>query len=205
MKKICVLIVFALCLVACQKSKEEKAEKLIKKDFNSVIVNIETYEPIETTVDSAFAPMQTAEIFHYVENLPSQLLLRHDLKNDMERAQRLMAIYENPYSSYGKTQYIQYKEKYETAKKKLDEMDEKDLAMFKKFEEMHKQEPVFNGYLVRHKYRYVNKEGNKTIGEHLFLMNKNLTEIEAKLDLEDENIKAMIEGFKINGYLDNIN
>lgn len=194
MKKIIVLIISALCFVACQESKEEKAEKLIKKAFNSIIVNIDTYEPIETTVDSAFAPMQTAETFQIIENTPSRIILYQELKDQMERTQSLMAIYESPYSSYDKTQYMQYKEKYETAKKKLADMDEKSLALEKKFDEMSKQEPVFNGYLVRHKYRYVNKDGNKTIGEYLFLMNKELTEIEATIDLEDENIKAMIEG-----------
>jgi hypothetical protein len=39
----------------------------------------------------------------------------------------------------------------------------------------------------------VSKEGEKTIGEYAFLMNKGLTEVESMIDLDDEVIKALVQ------------
>ena len=54
---------------------------------------------------------------------------------------------------------------------------------------MTEEKPTFNGYQVLHQYRYTKTDGTKTIGKHVFLMNKNLSEVEAMLDLEDEDDK----------------
>jgi hypothetical protein len=104
-----------------------------------------------------------------------------------------MSIYANPYSSYEVERYNRAKEEYELYSRRAAELEEKMQAFSQKMERLSKEKPVFCGYKVRHKFRYVSKEGEKTIGEYAFLMNKGLTEVESMIDLDDEVIKALVQ------------
>lgn len=61
MKKILMTAVAAVSLLVGCRSDKDKAEELIRKELNKVIVNFDTYESIETVIDSAFTPYSTAE------------------------------------------------------------------------------------------------------------------------------------------------
>lgn len=198
MKKFLFLIAAVLCLTACGDSKEEKAEKLAKQALNGVIVNIDTYEPIETKVDSAFAPMETAEVFNFFAQMPVQMRLYISSQDKADEAKRIMSIYANPYSSYDVERYNSAKDDYEKYSRRVAEFEEKMQSFSQNMERLSKEEPVFCGYKVRHKFRFVSKEGDKTIGEYAFLMNKDLTEVESMIDLEDDVIKAMVQMSKMN-------
>lgn len=198
MKKFLLLIAAVLCLTACGESKEEKAEKLAKKALNGVIVNIETYEPIETKVDSAFAPLETVDVFNFYAQMPVQMRLYISSQDKADEAKRIMSIYANPYSSYDIERYNSAKDDYEKYSRRVAEFEEKMQSFSQNMERLSKEEPVFCGYKVRHKFRFVSKEGNKTIGEYAFLMNKDLTEVESMIDLDDDVIKAMVEMSKMN-------
>ncbi|MBR1448370.1 MAG: hypothetical protein IJ588_06470 [Prevotella sp.] len=198
MKKILLFMISFFVLTACQ-TKEEKAEKLAKKALNGIIVNIDTYEPIETTVDSAYAPLMTAEVFNQYPQLLSQIRELSLAQDKADVAKMKMSIYENPYSSYGKQQYESAKEEYEMYSRINSELGEKIQAFSQKIEQYAKEEPVFNGYRVIHKCRYVDKEGNKTIGSFLFLMNEDLTEVESILDLQDEVMQSLFNAYGMMG------
>ncbi len=51
--KVLPIILIAVIFTACQ-SKEEKLNKLIKDDLFKTLYDFESYEPIETIIDSAF-------------------------------------------------------------------------------------------------------------------------------------------------------
>ena len=65
MKKVIGFILCLMVLGACSRTQEEKANLLIKEDIQKVLVKPDTYEPIETKLDSAFAPYETPE---FMEN-----------------------------------------------------------------------------------------------------------------------------------------
>lgn len=193
MKKSLFLIAAVLFLTACGDSTEEKAEKLAKKALNGVIVNIETYEPIETKVDSAFAPLMTPETFEFYAQMPSQMRTYASWQEEAAHAKRTMSIYGSSHYSYDMERYQRASEDYEMYSQKIAQYEEKLQKFFQKMEQYSKEEPVFSGYKVRHKFRFVNNEGQKSIGEYMFFMNKDLTAVESMIDLEDEFIKAMVQ------------
>ena len=199
MKKLLILAA-AICLIACSESNEEKAGKLAKEALNSVIVNIETYEPIETIVDSAFAPLTSPEMFNLFAQLPDQFRVYANNQEEMERAKITMSIYDNAYSSYEKESYNRAKEDYERYSRRVADFEEKMHAFTEKLKRYSNEEPVFCGYKVRHKYRFVSKEGEKSIGEYLFLMNKELTAVESMIDMDDEVIKALIQSAEMSDF-----
>ena len=193
-------MIAAIGLTACGKSNEEKANELIKKEMNKVIVNIDTYEPIETIVDSAFAPLMTAGFLNLLEGLPAQIKKYSSLQSDASQAQSLMSIYERQYTAHDRVMYNQYKEQFESASKQMEEMESKLKTINERVEKATQEKPVFNGYIVRHQYRYTKEDGNKAIGKYTFLTNKDFSAIQAKLDMEDPEIKAMFEMFDINNF-----
>lgn len=189
MKKFFFIFFVVIIFSACSSSKEDKAEKLVKKALNSVIVNMDTYEPIDTKIDSAFAPLMAKEVFKFYEQLPDQMRIYIHRQEKAEELKRKLNLYEDLDLSFT-TASDQDKEEYEKACQYIKDFDEKMKAFNTKMEKKAKEKPVFCGYMVTHTYRYVNKEGEKTIGKHVFLMDKDLTEVESMIDLEDEIIKA---------------
>lgn len=200
MKKSILFMITAICLCACGESMEEKANKLIKKELNKVIVNIDTYEPIETQIDSAFAPLLTAETLNILVGLPAQLRKLSEITDDIDKAKKGMLLNESRYYSFQREYYNQFKEQYESANKRLKELETKLEAVNERVIQMKEAKPVFNGYKVLHQYRYVTKNGDKTIGKDLFLVNKDFSAVEAMLNLEDEDIKALFEMLEINNF-----
>lgn len=201
MKKFIWIIIATLSFVSCSESNEEKAEKLIKNEMNKVLVNIDTYEPIETVIDSAYAPVMTADVFNKCFNLPKQLEMLFQLKKEAEEAYDMMNIYKSVPSRYSGGEYDRYKNQYESASKKAEEMENRLKSLNDSIEELAKVEPYFNGYIINHKFRYVTKNGDKSIGTFLFLMNKDISAIEFMIDTEDENFKTMGELIQLNNTL----
>lgn len=62
MKKVSVLALLLVLLVSCS-SNEDKANRLIKKEMKKTLFIADSYEPVETQLDSAFAPFDNPELF----------------------------------------------------------------------------------------------------------------------------------------------
>ena len=62
MKTLLFIVVSATMLLSGCKSKEEKANELIKDDMFKVLYDFASYEPIETNIDSAFTSVYTDSI-----------------------------------------------------------------------------------------------------------------------------------------------
>lgn len=64
MKRILFLIFISFCLLGC-KSKEEKAEELIKKSLFQSLYDFDSYSPIETIVKEAYEiPKNDSALFN---------------------------------------------------------------------------------------------------------------------------------------------
>ena len=62
MKTLLFIVASATILLSGCKSKEEKANELIKDDMFKVLYDFASYEPIETNIDSAFTSVYTDSI-----------------------------------------------------------------------------------------------------------------------------------------------
>ena len=75
MKKV-VFVILAILITACSQSPEQKANALIQEKVKNSLYHPETYEAVETIIDSAFAPKddpafyeKTLKIYHYAKDL----------------------------------------------------------------------------------------------------------------------------------------
>lgn len=124
MKKFFYLAVVAVIIVSCSQSQEQKAETLIKESLKKSLYKPETYNPIETTVDSAFAPYDDPEFFAELAKLGKINLDYEDMELKAKQAKSSMAMWSGPYmSTYGRNEYQEAKADYEEANAKLEELE----------------------------------------------------------------------------------
>lgn len=188
MKKILYLPLLALVLVACGQSKEQKAEALIKESLKKYLYKPETYKPVETKIDSAFAPYDDPAFFEALAKLESINSEYEDLNEKAKREKSSMAIWSGPYQSlFGKEEYQQAKEKYDDANAKIEKLITQGKKLSDKIETILKADRKFIGYKATHNYRADNNAGETLIGNAVFFFDENISEITFSMEAEDYN------------------
>ena len=142
-----------ILLAACHNSPIDKANKLIMEEVPKTLYIPNSYDPVETQLDSAFAPyddpdfcIKTAELQEKEEELQLH-------KKEAKLAKSIMSIYSDSYSDYSRNQYQEQKAEYEEANKKIKET-EKDIQEISTYLNQREQEqPKFIGYKAYHRYR----------------------------------------------------
>ena len=199
MKKILFTIVALSALfVSCQKSNEDKASDLIKECMNKTLYHPETYEGVETVVDSAFAPFDSPEFFEKTLKVAKIGVEISQAESDMKNAKSSMSIWSGPYQgAFGRNEYQEAKDKYDTATENKEKLTKKVQKIADELKEELAKEPVFIGFKARHKYRANNNAGNTMFGEIKFVFDKNLSKVIAEYDMEGEEYVAVQQLYKM--------
>ena len=197
MKNFLLLILIIISVFGCQ-SKEEKAIELIKNDMFKVLYDFNSYEPIETQIDSAFNSIYTDSLMLALAyNLNHLLEAAEKYLSEKESAERDMRIWENNYSVYAR-------QKFNEAKNDVDESLEKMQASLEIIENLSSQmqkrkEQIssdFCGWKVVHKFRAKTKGGLSDIGNYMYIFDDKITAINYKEDLNDKeyaHLKSIIK------------
>lgn len=198
MKKIFYLALIAVIMVACGQSQEQKAEALIKESLKKSLYKPETYKPVETKVDSAFAPYDDPAFFKELAELGKMNNEYAELEEKAKRAKSSMSIWSGPYqSTFGRNEYQEAKEEYEEANAKIEKLKTKGRKQYEKVAKMLQGERKFIGYKAVHNYRADNNAGNTLIGNTIFFIDENFTEIRYSLEVEEYNqLQEAISQFK---------
>jgi hypothetical protein bfra3_24022 len=192
MKKIIGFILCLMVLGACSRTQEEKANLLIKEDIQKVLVKPDTYEPIETKLDSAFAPYETPE---FMENTLKCVQLFMEIKEYKEKikvAKSMMTIYEDNLGfPYFKNEYNEYKAEYKEATNKRNEIEKRLKRSGRKLKELVNAKREFIGYKTMHHYRADNNAGNTVLGTGFYLFDKDINTI--LISFSEEEIELIQE------------
>ena len=198
MKKIFYLALVAIVMVACGQSQEQKAEYLIKESLKKSLYKPETYKPVETKVDSAFAPYDDPTFFEELAELDKMNFEYEELEAKAKHAKSSMAIWSGPYmSAYGRNEYQEAKSDYEEANAKLEKLKTKGRKQFEKIANMLQVSNKFIGFKAVHNYRADNNAGNTLIGNTIFFIDKNFEEITYSMEVDEYNqVQEAISSFK---------
>ena len=192
MKKVIGFILCLMVLGACSRTQEEKANFLIKEDIQKVLVKPDTYEPIETKLDSAFAPYETPE---FMENTLKCVQLFMEIKEYKEKikvAKSMMTIYEDNLGfPYFKNAYNEYKAEYKEATNKRNEIEKRLKRSGRKLKELVNAKREFIGYKTMHHYRADNNAGNTVLGTGFYLFDKDINTI--LISFSEEEIELIQE------------
>lgn len=199
MKKFLYLAFIATVFIACSQSPEQKAEELIKESLKKSLFKPETYKPVDTKVDSAFAPFDDPDFYRELATLGQMNNEYWELEEKAKRAKSSMSIWADPYqTAFGKNQYQKAKEEYEEANAQIEKLKTKGIKQHDKVVSMIQNGKKFIGYKAVHNYRADNNAGNTLIGNTVFFIDKDFKEITFSLDVEEynqihENISQLIE------------
>lgn len=188
MKKMFYLALVGVLMAACGQSQEQKAEALIKESLKKTLYKPETYKPVETKVDSAFAPYDDPDLFEELAELSKMNSEYKKLESKAKIAKTSMSIWDGPYqTSFGRNEYQEAKADYEEANAKIEKLKTKGRKQYEKVANMLQEDCKFIGFKALHNYRADNNAGNTLICNTIFFIDKNFEEIIYSIEVEEYN------------------
>lgn len=191
MKKILLAIPFLL-IVSCT-SKEEKADKLIKADMFKSLYDYDSYQPIETIIDSSFIEAKKDTLirgFAYILTESLNNIEEHLKKIQTEK--KYLKIWQDSYTSYGNMQYLEH---YRNIKNELSDIREQMIVANTIISSIITRADTigaeFIGWEAKHKFRCKNKGGNPDIGNYLYVFDKEIKNITYREDLDDKGLSSL--------------
>lgn len=192
MKRVLLGGLLVMLVVSCGKSPEDKAKALIEEEIKKVLYHSETYDPVETLVDSAFTPFDDPEFFNKTIQLCRLEMSIDECDRNMKSAKSSMSIFSELYqSAFVRNEYQEAKNEYDenAHKKKSAEIQVKKLA--DELKSILSKEKQFIGFKARHRFRANNNVGQTIFGEMMYLFDKNMNQIVASYDMDSEEYKAV--------------
>jgi len=196
MKRLVLILIVVPLLVACG-GREKRAEKIAEETVVKTLYYPDTYEPVETVVDSAFVSIYTnQEALAAAYEIIDLKQEREHLQMDYSSALSSVSLWKDSWGSYSREQYRQAKEELADAERKLKDC-EADLKKQKTiirtcYETINEGE--FFGWGIAHRFRAENGNGNKLIGDVLILTDKdmeNVVNVFTSDEFDDHNINKL--------------
>ena len=161
MKKHLPLLVIVLAFgISCSPSPEKKAEALIKDAVLKNLVLPDTYQPVETILDSAFTPFQDPRAVSAFLELYENEQKIGVVEEQIKHAKSSMSLWSGPYmTAYGRNQYQQAKEEYDSYQSTYEALTNKREQIINDASAIFNVEPEFIGYYAHHRFRANNNEG----------------------------------------------
>lgn len=179
MKKL-VIALFAVCAIfsSCQKTPEDKANDLIKENIAKMLTYPDSYESVETKVDSLFNPMYSVDFKQKAQRAMELSDRIHNNKTSIDHGLLTMNLHSGPYSNsvYDRAKYKEGKEEYETAKKYNEKAVPELAALKKEMKAQLEKDDEFLGYAIEHKFRCKNEVGNTIMNDFLLIVDKDMNE-----------------------------
>lgn len=186
MKKL-VIALFAVCAIfsSCQKTPEDKANDLIKENIAKMLTYPDSYESVETKVDSLFNPMYSVDFKQKAQRAMELSDRIHNNKTSIDHGLLTMNLHSGPYSNsvYDRNKYKEGKEEYETAKKYNEKAVPELEALKKEMKAQLEKDDEFLGFAIEHKFRCKNDAGNTQLIECLLIVDKDMKKVIYGVDL----------------------
>lgn len=177
-----VFIFVTFFLLSCNLSKEDAAESLIAKAVKNNLVLPDSYDPIETKLDSAFSPIDDPELIDICVKTGEIAGDMLQYEHEKETSQSQMAIFASRSSEFERNEYRQAKEKYDNATRMLERYGKEIESMVQSKAAKIDTTRKFIGYKATHSYRAKNNAGQVVINKSFFYFDKDIKRITAQLD-----------------------
>lgn len=182
MKKILTLAALLLSTAACKQSYtptvQERAEALMSDEVKKALLLPDSYDPVETKVDSAFAPLCDPKFVSVVLEIQSLDKSLSSLEFQLSYKPSVLSLFgdDESYDKRTKKEYDDEKAKhpeYDALNAKIKTMSEHLLDTMQK-------EPEFIGYIVCHRFRAKDNDDRVFMDDIFCLTDKELKTVVAK-------------------------
>lgn len=189
MKKYLPLFLFlAYLAVSCSPSPEKKAEALIKEAVLKTLVLPETYQSVETKLDSAFTPIHDPKSISAILDLFQNNQKMELVEEHIKYAKSQIALWSSPLmksTTYGREQYQQAKEEYDSYQETYEKLSINNEQRLEEIGKLFNKQPEYIGYRAHHRFRANDNDGTVYLSGYYFLFDKELSQIVAQWDEED--------------------
>ena len=211
MKYIHLLLISSIILItSCIQTTEDKINNLVEQHIKTCLYVPDSYESVTTKVDSAFTPYNDPGFHEKLMTLNkySDNISEHDANIKSEEweissAKSSMAIWSDGYSATARHEYKEAKEQLSEHQKKYEELLAEKEKLIKKGKQLYdeiiketKSPKRFIGYQVNHRYRAENNDGQKLLGDVLYVFNKDLSKMLLVYDLDSNDFHIIEELIK---------
>ena len=185
-------------MASCQNSPTDKANALIKDNMQQNLIIADSYEPVETKIDSAFTPFDAPEFYTQTLDLLNLSAELQEHEEKAKQAKTLMTLWGSPLyaDAFFKNLYKESKAVFEEYTEKEDAAKERIEEVVNNIKEMMQKKPEFIGFKAMHRYRASNNAGQTLLGDKLYILSKDLTEIIASYNMDSEEYIAVQEAMK---------
>lgn len=191
-----IFIPMVMLIVACNQTPEDKANALIQESVKKSLYHPESYEPVETVVDSAFAPMDDPAFYEKSLKACHLAVELQKYTEEVKRAKSLMAIWQDSWDAFSKNEYNEAKEEYDTCNDKIEQLEDNIKKVGEDMMELIESGRRFIGFKVTHKFRAKNNRGNSLMGKNIYITDSTFTKILAEYDTDSEDYKLVQELYR---------
>lgn len=187
-KSLIITLVALIELCSCGQSKEEKAQEMAANYLKGVLYHFDSYEPLQTKVDSSFVALSTdREAIELTLDMLKLFQSAQEYADKIESAESSMEIWSpSGYSSaYSKGEYRRAKEERDNNQRLLDKTKDRIQNQFSKIKSRQSYLEAeallkigdFNGWKVYHKFKSLNGAGTLDLfGEYVFFCDEDFNE-----------------------------
>ena len=188
MKRI-IIPIFAMCaiLVSCQSpTQQERAEAFAAEIIKKQLYFPDSYQPIECYVDTAFAPLETPEVFEKLKKAASIYEKMNDAEKDMKRKEDRYEMYKSfgSYSSYNVYQTKEAKAEFEKAQAQYSSLFEQLQSLGQELADLNEQPKKPYGLKIAQTYKAQTNGGQTISSAVLLLVDFNMKTVLAAYDEE---------------------
>lgn len=196
------LVPFMFLLESCGGSLDNKINILLKNEIKKELVYPDTYEAVETLIDSAFTPFYDPEFYHKTVQLYELGKLIYECNENIEETKYYMSEYDEilafDSSPYSLRAYQEAKDEYElnVENKRIAENDIKELVS--ELKSMINEPPRFIGYKVLHSYRAVYLlDWGPTMQRMEYLIDSDITKVIMEYGVEGSEYMYVVLLYKL--------
>ena len=193
---------FALCaiLVSCQSpTQQERAEAFAADYIKKQLFFPDSYQPIECYVDTAFAPLETPEVFEKLKKLASIYEKMEDAEKDMKRKEDHYEMYKSfgSYSSYNVYQTKEAKAEFDKAQTLYSSLFDQFKSLGEEIADLNEQPKKPYGLKIAQTYKAQTNGGQTVSSAVLILVDYDMKKVQAAYG-EEEIDMVMSLSAKIN-------
>lgn len=188
-KKLFLCLISALVICGCGKNIEEQAQEAVKNELHKNLYYFDSYEPLETKVDSAFnTPENNPDVNEFMRSIWEQMDQVKEFAAELENAERTIASLSDARKLGGSFAYdyneaVKDKVYVETKIKDNLKVVYENALKFSKF--ISQADSSFIGWRVMHTYRAKTRGGDPSIGRDVYIFSKDFKKVLLNLKYDE--------------------
>ena len=195
-QRLLLLAIATILFVSCG-NEEKRINKLIADASKSMLYYPESYDPVSLKIDSLFTDIITDKNIKKANRLVSITNQVESLQREIEYSEEEVEYWKGKY--YANDMLKKYSREVESNTQKKDDLVEEGRQIYSELKEVVNAERSFRGFVVEHRFRAKNNNGNVLMSDMLYILNKEKTEVICgydETDVEFQNFLQVINEIK---------